>query len=178
MIIEILGPASGGHAAIALMIGSLLISPGVAWAGSAFAEGVNAPKLINPIQIKAGTPGLVMTAILALIGVLTAPWVLSLFGAGYAQEATGMLRLLALAAPIVVATRFYFSRLRVQKRMGRLIITNGILSITLLSISALMLPRIGLMAIGIGWLLAYCLVIFIVIGRAIKSYFGVGVLKI
>jgi O-antigen/teichoic acid export membrane protein len=178
MILGILGPASAGHAAIALMIGTLMLSPGLALAGSAFAEGVNSPASINIIQIKAGAPGLLLTALGALVVVLAAQWLLLFFGPDYAQEATGLLRLLALAAPFTVATSFYFSRLRVKKEMGRLILLSIILPVFILGVSAVLLPRIGLAASGIGWLLAHCFVTIIVVGRATRNYIVSGVVEV
>jgi O-antigen/teichoic acid export membrane protein len=43
VILEVLGPASSGYVYVALMLGSLLTSPGIALAGSALAEGSNSP---------------------------------------------------------------------------------------------------------------------------------------
>ncbi|MGC9334760.1 MAG: lipopolysaccharide biosynthesis protein, partial [Anaerolineae bacterium] len=61
VILETLGPVASGHAYIAWMIGTFLTTPGVALAGSAFAEGANAPRDSGRIMAKAAVVGLLLT---------------------------------------------------------------------------------------------------------------------
>ncbi|HEY76496.1 MAG TPA: glycosyltransferase [Thermoflexia bacterium] len=151
MILEMLGPASSGHAYVAWMLGGLLASPGVALAGSAFAEGSNAPWQLRSILVRAAGAGLALTVPAALLVGAAAPWALLLFGPSYAQEGAGLLRWLAAAAPLVVLSQIYFTYLRVRKWVGRLILLSGVLAAATLGVSAALLGRFGIAVSGAGW---------------------------
>jgi hypothetical protein len=81
-----------------------------------------------------------------------------LFGADYAREASGLLRAMAAAAPMVLLSWLYFTRLRVQKRIGKLIAASIIVAGCTLSLAVILMPQLGILAIGIGWLIGNSLV--------------------
>jgi O-antigen/teichoic acid export membrane protein len=158
LILELLGAASSGYAYIAWMLGSVLASPGMALAGSAFAEGSNAPGSLRAVLSRAALAGLALTAAGAGAVILVAPWLLQLFGPAYSQAATALLRWLAAAAPLVVAAQLYFTALRVQKRVGRLIVLSGLIATLTLGLAAALMPRYGIAGSGVGWLVGNGLV--------------------
>jgi O-antigen/teichoic acid export membrane protein len=158
LIVELLGPAPGGYAYIAWMLGSVLIGPGLALATSAFAEGSNAPGSLAAVLSRAAVAGLALTAAGALIVALGAPWLLRLFGPEYAREAMALLRWLAAAAPFVVLAQLYFTRLRVQKRVGRLVLLSGLIALCTIGLSAILMPGHGISASAVGWLLGNAIV--------------------
>jgi O-antigen/teichoic acid export membrane protein len=164
MTLEILGPAFSGYAYIAWMIGSLVASPGVAAAGSAFAEASNSPHRLADILAGATALGLLLTLPPALVLVATAPRFLLLFGPAYAQEACGLLRWLAAAAPLTMLTRLYFTRLRAQRRIGHLVLLSSAITAATLGAAVAFIPRLGIAAGGIGWLTGNSLVAAIAIG--------------
>jgi len=165
IVLEILGPASSGYAYIAWMMGGLLTSPGLALAGSAFAEGANSPQRLTGILGRATACGLAVTLVAALALGLAAPWVLLLFGPRYAQEACGLLRWLAAAAPLAVLVGLYFTYLRVQKQVGRLILFSGAIAAATLGLAATWMPRMGIAANGVGWLVGNGLVATVAVGH-------------
>lgn len=152
IVLEVLGSASSGQAYIAWMLGSLLTSPGIALAGSAFAEGSNSPHRLADILARAASLSLLITLPAASTLGLAAPWVLLLFGPSYARGASGLLRWLAGAAPMVVLNWLYFTRLRVQKQVGQLIAMSAFVVMVTLGVTAILMPRLGIAAVGIGWL--------------------------
>jgi len=159
LTLEILGAKLSGYSYIVWMISSFLISPGLALAGSAFAEGSNLPLCFKRTFSHAVGLAMLVTLPLALGAGLTAPWLLRLgFGADYAREAGGLLRWLAGAAPLVVLARLYFTYLRVHNRIGRLVAFSFVIGLATLGVSAAFLPRLGIPAGGIGWLLGNALV--------------------
>jgi O-antigen/teichoic acid export membrane protein len=158
LVLETLGPAASGYAYIAWMLGTALASPGVALAHSAFAEGSNAPDSLRAVLSRSMRAGLVLTGAGALAIVVAAPWVLRIFGTDYAAEAVTLLRLLAAAVPLVVLSLLYFTRLQVEKRIGRLILLSGVIAVLTLGLAALLMPRYGITASGVGWLLGNGLV--------------------
>jgi O-antigen/teichoic acid export membrane protein len=159
IVLALAGPAATGYAQVAWMIGALLVSPGLALAGSAFAEGANAPDQASVVLLNAGAGGLLLTIPLALILLIVAPWLLLLFGAEYSHAAASMLRWLAVAAPLVVLTWLYFTLLRLQKRVARLVILGGLMAVVLLATSALFLPHLGITATSLGWMAAHSLIV-------------------
>jgi len=158
LIVELLGPAPGGYAYIAWMVGSMLASPGIALATSAFAEGSNAPGSLAAVLSRAAAAGLALTAAGAAAVALGAPWLLRLFGPEYAQQASALLRWLAAAAPFAVLAQLYFTRLRVQKRVGRLMLLSGLIALCTVALAAALMPGYGIAASAVGWLLGNALV--------------------
>jgi O-antigen/teichoic acid export membrane protein len=158
MILEMLGPVSSGHAYIAWMLGSFLMTPGLALAGSAFAEGANAPHDSARIVTRAAAIGFLLTCGGALVMGLGAPRLLLLFGPTYAQESADLLRWLAAAGPLAVVTQLYFTHMRVQQCLRSLIVGSGVIAGATLGISACWMPRVGIAATGMGWAVANGLV--------------------
>jgi O-antigen/teichoic acid export membrane protein len=165
LILELLGPAASGYAYIAWMLGAVLTGLGVALANSAFAEGSNAPASLSAVLSRATAAGLGLTVAGALVVALGAPWILRLFGVQYAAEATVLLRWLAVAAPLVVMTSLHFTRLRVEKRIGQLVLLSGLVAVLTLGLAAALLPRYGISASAVGWLLGNGLVNALAVGR-------------
>ena len=157
-ILETLGPVPSGHAYIAWMLGGFLTTPGLALATSAFAEGANAPRDSVRIIAKAALAALLLTCGAALFLAVLAPWLLLLYGRTYAQESTGLLRWLAAAGPLTVVVQLYFTHLRVQQRLRSLILGSGVIAVVALAISLWLMPRLGIVATGIGWTAANGLV--------------------
>jgi O-antigen/teichoic acid export membrane protein len=166
IVLEVLGPASGGHSYVAWMLGSLLSSPGLALAVSAFAEGSNAPQKLSTIISRSTALGLALTVPAALCLAIAAPWVLGLFGPTYAQEGTELLRWLAASSPLVVLSGLYFTHLRVRKQIGRLLLTSSIVAVTTLGAAVILAPRWGISASGVGWLVGNGVVAAIALGSA------------
>lgn len=158
LTLEMLDAESSAHAYVGWMLGWLLTSPGQALAASAFAEGSRAPHDLRQILSRAVGYALAVTTPLAFGVGLGAPWVLELFGASYSTGATALLRWLAMAAPLVALNSLYFSALRVQKRMGELVMLSVLSAAVSLAIPLFSLQQAGLAATGIGWLAAQSLV--------------------
>jgi O-antigen/teichoic acid export membrane protein len=174
MTLEMLGARFSGYAYIAWMLGSLLTSPGAALASSAFAEGSHAPESLSPVLWKAVTLGLALTVPAALGLGIVAPWFLTLFGADYAREASGLLRWLAAAAPVAVLSSLYFTYLRVRKQVRHLILASGIVAAITLGTAGALMPRYGIAASGVGWLVGNSLVAIIAVWQMARDGATVG----
>ena len=160
-----MGPLSSGHAYVALIRGGLLTRPGQALAGSAFAEGSNSPQRSQAILNKAGALGLGVTVATSVGVGVAATWLLRLFGPSYVDEASGLLRWLALAAPPMVLSGLYFTHLRVQKQIGRLILLSTIIATVTLGTAATLMPHLGIAANGVALLLGHSLVTSVALGE-------------
>jgi O-antigen/teichoic acid export membrane protein len=149
--LERLGATSSAHTYIGWMIGSLLVSPGLALAQSAFAEGSKAPDNLRPTMLRAGLYATGITIPIALLAAVIAPLLLTIFGQSYADEGTVLLRWLAAASPVSVFLCLYFSALRVRKRLKELILLSIFISVTTLSVPLLAIEDLGISSMGASW---------------------------
>ncbi|MER8030345.1 lipopolysaccharide biosynthesis protein [Streptomyces bauhiniae] len=79
-----------------------------------------------------------------------APWILGVFGAGYADAATPLLRWFAVGAVLRVVMETYFAVLRAQSRTAGLAWLQGLLCFLVLGLTLLLLPRMGLTGAGVA----------------------------
>ncbi|MCZ0989988.1 hypothetical protein O1M54_38220 [Streptomyces diastatochromogenes] len=89
---------------------------------------------------------------LPIAGVLFvgAPWILGVFGEGYADAATPLLRWFAVGAVLRVVMETYFAVLRAQSRTAGLAWLQGLLCVLVLGLTLLLLPRMGLTGAGVA----------------------------
>ncbi|MFJ5263030.1 lipopolysaccharide biosynthesis protein [Streptomyces sp. NPDC088387] len=79
-----------------------------------------------------------------------APWILGVFGGGYADAATPLLRWFAVGAVLRVVMETYFAVLRAQSRTAGLAWMQGLLCALVLGLTLLLLPRMGLTGAGVA----------------------------
>jgi O-antigen/teichoic acid export membrane protein len=102
---------------------------------------------------------------LAALIAITAPLVLSLFGADYARHGTTLLRLLAIAALPIILNNWYLSYVRVLGDVKAILLNQGLLCVLTLSLSYWWLTEYGIIGIGMAWLVAQSLIALIVVYR-------------
>nr|WP_107101148.1 hypothetical protein [Streptomyces graminilatus] len=81
---------------------------------------------------------------------LGAPRILGVFGSGYADAATPLLRWFAVGAVLRVVMETYFAVLRAQSRTAGLAWLQGLLCVLVLGLTLLLLPRMGLTGAGVA----------------------------
>ncbi|KAA6224383.1 lipopolysaccharide biosynthesis protein [Streptomyces albofaciens JCM 4342] len=79
-----------------------------------------------------------------------APYILAVFGKGYADAATPLLRWFAVGAALRVVMEVYFAVLRAQSRTSGLAYMQGLLCVLVLGLTVLLLPRMGLTGAGVA----------------------------
>ncbi|MFG2355519.1 lipopolysaccharide biosynthesis protein [Streptomyces sp. NPDC048521] len=79
-----------------------------------------------------------------------APWILGVFGDGYADAATPLLRWFAVGAVLRVVMETCFAVLRAQSRTAELAWMQGLLCVLVLGLTLLLLPRMGLTGAGVA----------------------------
>ncbi|MGW1890985.1 lipopolysaccharide biosynthesis protein [Streptomyces sp. NPDC002004] len=79
-----------------------------------------------------------------------APFILHVFGDGYAHAATPLLRWFAVGAALRVVMETYFAVLRAQSRTSGLAYLQGLLCVLVLGLTLLLLPRMGLTGAGVA----------------------------
>jgi len=83
--------------------------------------------------------------------------ILEIFGKAYSEGALSMLRLLCLSGPFVVLTNIYVARMNAEKRLSNVVIVNAITTGGTLLAYFFLVSRLGLVAIGFGWILSQAL---------------------
>jgi O-antigen/teichoic acid export membrane protein len=95
---------------------------------------------------------------LVAVVVITAPYVLTMFGAEYAAEGSTLLRLLALSTIPNSVVLTYLSLARVNNRVGTVLIIQGSLCIIGLGLSYILISRFYINGVGFAWIISQGLV--------------------
>ncbi|WP_172385510.1 lipopolysaccharide biosynthesis protein [Streptomyces sp. MNP-20] len=81
---------------------------------------------------------------------LGAPYILHVFGQGYSEAATPLLRWFAVGSALRVVMETYFAVLRAQSRTSGLAWLQGLLCVLVLGLTLVLLPRMGLTGAGVA----------------------------
>ncbi|PSM38593.1 hypothetical protein C6Y14_36230 [Streptomyces dioscori] len=94
-----------------------------------------------------------------------APWILGVFGQGYADAATPLLRWFAVGAVLRVVMETYFAVLRAQSRTGGLAWLQGLLCVLVLGLTVILLPRMGLTGAGVAEISSLAVIVLLAAPR-------------
>jgi O-antigen/teichoic acid export membrane protein len=109
--------------------------------------------------------------------IVIAPWFLLLFGKSYSFQGTTLLRLLSAAAPFAVQVGFYFSYLRFQKRILRLIGLSAVVAVTTICLGTVLISSLGIAAFGIGWFVGFLIVATVALNELIADKKSLTIFK-
>lgn len=98
-----------------------------------------------------------------------APWILGVFGPGYADAATPLLRWFAVGAVLRVVMETYFAVLRAQSRTSGLAWLQGLLCAMVLGLTLLLLPRMGLTGAGVAEISSLAVIVAIAAPRLYRT---------
>ncbi|WP_171113189.1 lipopolysaccharide biosynthesis protein [Streptomyces sp. Z423-1] len=101
-----------------------------------------------------------------------APWILGVFGAGYADAATPLLRWFAVGAVLRVVMETYFAVLRAQSRTAGLAWLQGLLCALVLGLTLVLLPRMGLTGAGVAEIVSLAVIVAIAAPRLYRTVRG------
>jgi len=99
---------------------------------------------------------------------LGAPFILHVFGDGYAHAATPLLRWFAVGALLRVVMETYFAVLRAQSRTSGLAYLQGLLCVLVLGLTVILLPRMGLTGAGVAEISSLAVIVTIAAPRLYK----------
>jgi len=100
--------------------------------------------------------------------VIGAPLLLAVFGRGYAEAGTDLLRLMALGVVPYGVNVVYFGLARVRRQLRGVVLAQAFLAISTPAIALALLPRVGLTGVGIAWLASQGIVCGIVLATALR----------
>jgi O-antigen/teichoic acid export membrane protein len=99
---------------------------------------------------------------------LGAPFILHVFGDGYAHAATPLLRWFAVGALLRVVMETYFAVLRAQSRTAGLAYLQGLLCLLVLGLTVILLPRMGLTGAGVAEISSLAVIVSIAAPKLFK----------
>ncbi|WP_155055481.1 lipopolysaccharide biosynthesis protein [Streptomyces blattellae] len=105
----------------------------------------------------------------AVILFFGAPWILGVFGGGYADAATPLLRWFAVGGLLRVVMETYFAVLRAQSRTAGLAWLQGLLCALVLGLTLVLLPRMGLTGAGIAEVGSLAVIVAIAAPRLLRT---------
>jgi O-antigen/teichoic acid export membrane protein len=110
----------------------------------------------DPIARTRGALLHAMRLLIPIVAVITigAPWILAIFGHGYAANGTDLLRLLALSVIPYSINLIYFSLARIRARVSGIVVVQAILAVLTLGLSYPLLDALGVTGIGVAWLVS------------------------
>ncbi len=152
MVLNILGAELNAYFYIAWSIGNLLGVIPLSISMSLFAEGsYDEQRLYADTWRSLKLTFLIIIPSVILI-VIIADKLLLLFGSSYSHSGTTLLRILTLSALPIAINYIYIGKKRVEKKMAVLIKLSVFIAIATLTLSYLLLPRMGIDGAGVAWL--------------------------
>jgi len=172
MIINLLGAETTAYFYVAWMVGGTMNMVSETASLSLFAEGsfdetrlgLNVRRIVKMIVLL-----LLPTVILVVV---FADKLLLVFGGSYSDSAAALLRVLAVSSlPMSVNTVYLYIK-RVEKRLSMLITVTAFLAVSILTLSYVLLPRMGITGAGFAWLISQGVVALVITAGFVKKRFG------
>lgn len=98
---------------------------------------------------------LVVPAVLAIV--IAAPWIMALFGEDYRDAATGVLRLLVLAAIPNTVTTVMVALAHIRRLIWVVVVIQLVMAIATLGLVVPLVERSGIIGVAWAWLIAQCI---------------------
>ena len=153
IVLEMLGAAANAWFYLAWNISNALYLIGRGMGMSLVTEGATAKEKIGELTYAALMRSLVILVPAVATLFVSAPYLLLLYGADYAENTTILLRLFAVAAIPGAIIPIYLGYLRIQKSMAPIVIVLTAQGVLMLGLSLLWMRNLGLVGIGYAWLI-------------------------
>ncbi len=154
MVLELAGSSASAYFYIPWMLASFLRIVATNMSASLTVEGaLDEARLVHHFRHALISTLRLLIPVVALV-VLTASYLLRIFGDAYATEGASLLRLLALATIPNVVVILYLGFLRVQNRIGGVIGVHGAIAVATLGLSYVWLRSYGITGVGLAWLVS------------------------
>lgn len=152
MVVNLAGAESNAYFYIAWAVANVLFQVPSSTSFAMIAESSYDEKELrqNTRRIVTLTLLIVFPAILAVA--LLADRLLLLFAPSYAENAANLLRVLAVSAAPLSLNFIYFAVKRVEMQMRGVVGLSALMVVATLALSWLLLPRMGVLGVGIAWL--------------------------
>ncbi|MFE9650469.1 lipopolysaccharide biosynthesis protein [Streptomyces sp. NPDC006365] len=158
LVLNTLGAAQSAYFSLAWIIGYVLFLVVRNMGSSLVVEAVRRPEQLveHGLRVLRHSGWLLAGGVVVIVA--GAPWILTLFGAGYAEHGTTLLRLLALSALPNLVLSVAVDVLRARRRLRLLVGLQVALCVLVLGLTRFLLPVLGVTGAGVAWLAAECLI--------------------
>ena len=152
MVVNLIGAEANAYFYIAWAMATVLFAVPLSTSFSLFAEGSYDEEILgkNTRRSLVFTFAIVIPAMLLII--LIGDKLLLLFNPAYAENATSLLRVLAISAIPLSLNQIYFGAKRVEMKMKSVIVLTAFIAVATLTLSSVLLPRMGILGVGVAWL--------------------------
>lgn len=154
LIIDRLGAAAAGHYALAWIIGYALYLVSLNMGSSLVVETAADQSALRERCLRTITHLARLLVPVVAVVIVAAPYILLVFGRGYAVADVTALRLLALAAFPALITNTAISVTRSQRRMRMVVAIQVAICALVWGLSDLFMGRLGITGLGAAWLIA------------------------
>ncbi len=152
MVLAEAGKAQAGYFQASWLIAFTIFQLSSNAAYALLAENSYEESSLQRNSIQAGLLSLALSAPGIAIGVIGAPLLLLIYGSDYADNSSSVMRVLLIAALPNIVHQIYIGRLRSQGKMLAVVVLETTLSVLVIGLSALLLPRQGIIGVGYAWL--------------------------
>jgi O-antigen/teichoic acid export membrane protein len=155
LVVNKLGETANAYFFIAWQLANVIYAIPIAFSFSLTVEGAHEKADLekNARRSLAFSMGMVIIALLILV--FFTRFLLGIFGAEYAENASTMLRYAVIAGVPVAFNQLYFSVKRVQLKMGSTIAINSFTMVGSLLLSYYLLDPMGIAGTGVAWLIIH-----------------------
>lgn len=152
MVVNVLGAEEGGYFYVGWFMGYVLFAVSYSVALSLFAEGSYDEAALPKLTRRALAVSLAVVGAGVVLVLLAGDKLLLVFGEDYSQQASGVLRMVAVATLLAAVTNIYLGIERVRKRIGPLVAVSSLVGLTTCGVSYALLPGLGILGAGVGML--------------------------
>lgn len=163
MVINILGAETNAYFYIAWIIAQTLFTIPMAISYSLFAEGSHEEGLLWSNTIKSVKLCLLILIPAIVVLLVLGDELLLLFGRSYSESGAILLRILVLSTIPVTINFICLSVMRVKKNTKGVMLVSASIACLALSSGYILMTRIGLPGVGVGWLAAQTVVAITVV---------------
>jgi O-antigen/teichoic acid export membrane protein len=162
LVVNVLGPADGAYFFIVWSIAIGLNTLATSVDSSYFAEGANRPEMAGSFALRSSQAGVLYAGVFTLGAALLGRLVLLFYGPEYAAQGYMLLILLTASNIPGVVFAVYLSFLRICDRVILLMAVAGLDLVLGVVLTVQFMQSLGLIGIGIGWLLSKLLMLLCV----------------
>jgi len=163
LVVNLLGAESNAYFYIGWTMGYVLFVIPTTTSFSLLAEGSHdKEKLTRDVRRSLKLVFAILIPAIVLVFLL-GDKILLIFGRAYSENATGLIKILAISALPLSINHIYFSVKRVEMKMKSVVVLSAFIAVFALALSWFLLPRMGIWGAGAAWLAAQGTVAIVVI---------------
>ena len=168
MILNTRGAEDNAYFYMAWSMANLLLAIALGISFSLFAEGNYDIKNVNRNLISSLKLIVLLLIPAAVIMALLGDKFLLVYGSEYSDAGKRLLQILALASLPASINFLYLGLARIEERLKSLIMVAGIIAVATLALSYILLPHLGILGVGVGWLATQTVLVFFTAPRLVR----------